>query len=1001
MLVSIIVVMIQECEVRCSSTSMVMKDDVGLIDAGSCRVRIFFVIAIFLLQFTWKNGLGQELIKDLNQSENPEVNEYAQAVDVDGSLFFNSFNDLWVTKGSTGTTIRLKRFTNLGQIVRVGSQIFFAAETDAGLELWKSNGTVVGTVMVKDIFPGPTGSVPEQLTAVGSNLYFVADHGISGREIWKSDGSTAGTFLVKDIIIGKGSSNPSFLTHSGGKLFFVANDAVHSYELWKSDGTSSGTSMVKDIVPLVKSGSFPKFLTDVNSVLFFTADDKISGRELWKSDGTASGTVLLRDIVAGGTATRMNNFVAVGNTLFFSADDKIHGEELWKSNGSTSGTLMVKDLTPGPGGSGSRGDFGHLMASFTDINGILYFSAYLKATYYFWKSDGTSDGTVPFYKPILDALMSPTLLANFTLLNDNVYFNDVARDQQYQEVFVSVYTMKEDTAGNISKISSLILWDFYDSRNQFLLHSGANLYMTGRKGIAAGYALFKSDGNTQAQLVVDAYSQKDQSGSPDLFTKIGNLIYFKTSFDYGLSYVLQSLWVTDGTKAGTRKLIELNLITEMAIVNNVLYFIGSSSNGYNIYRSDGTIQGTSSLKIPRPPDTYFLSRLNVFKGQVYYFWSRYSNEPESLWVKNETGIQQLGVFQNASGLVAAGNYLYFTSYTAEFGTELYKSDGTVIGTTLVEDIFPGGKSSSPTSLTSYKNYLFFSANDGTHGNELWRSNGSAAGTLMLKSLSATNSTNGRGGVQHFQIVNGQLFFTSDDFATSSLWKSDGTSAGTSQVSHIHRPLYLINGGTDLYFVTAFEDQFELWKNDDMMGSQIKLLESPTLINTYNGKFDYTTKNNVIYFANGSGLFQSDGSICGTFQVSVSLTDVFPISQLGSDLIFGGRNPSVGNELFKLAMGDIPNPCANRFLSDSDTINPTEFISIYPNPFTTDFTLRVNSAEGNSSVGVFDMKQNEKRTVESLTPNEVRSFGADWPPGHYLITVVTNGRKKYFRIVKRP
>ena len=53
--------------------------------------------------------------------------------------------------------------------------------------------------MVKDIDPGSSGSVPIDLTNVNGTLYFAANDGAHGEELWKSDGTAAGTVMVKDI----------------------------------------------------------------------------------------------------------------------------------------------------------------------------------------------------------------------------------------------------------------------------------------------------------------------------------------------------------------------------------------------------------------------------------------------------------------------------------------------------------------------------------------------------------------------------------------------------------------------------------------------------------------------------------------------------------------------------------------------------------------------------------------------------------------------------------
>ncbi len=90
---------------------------------------------------------------------------------------------------------------------------------------------------------------PGPYVVVNEITYFVPDTQAHGTELWRTDGTVEGTVLVKDIAPGAASSSPFLLTNVSGTLYFVANDGVTGNELWKSDGTPAGTTLVKDIVP--------------------------------------------------------------------------------------------------------------------------------------------------------------------------------------------------------------------------------------------------------------------------------------------------------------------------------------------------------------------------------------------------------------------------------------------------------------------------------------------------------------------------------------------------------------------------------------------------------------------------------------------------------------------------------------------------------------------------------------------------------------------------------
>jgi LPXTG-motif cell wall-anchored protein len=80
-----------------------------------------------------------------------------------------------------------------------------------------------------------------------------------------------------------------------------------------------------------------------------------------------------------------------------------------------------------------------------------------------------------------------------------------------------------------------------------------------------------------------------------------------------------------------------------------------------------------------------------------------------------------------TGMTVVGNTLFFVANDGINGPELWQSDGTESGTSLVADIWPGmpnnfdnGYRSSFWVLHAVDNSLFFFTDDGTHGVELWK-----------------------------------------------------------------------------------------------------------------------------------------------------------------------------------------------------------------------------------------------------------------------------------------
>ena len=128
-------------------------------------------------------------------------------------------------------------------------------------------------------------------------------------------------------------------------------------------------------------------------------------------------------------------------------------------------------------------------------------------------------------------------------------------------------------------------------------------------------------------------------------------------------------------------------------------------------------------------------------------------DPQLLLDINPTGNS------NAEQFVQVGTSTFFVANDGTNGRELWKSDGTEEGTTLVKDIQDGANGSYPRNLTNVGGTLFFSANDETNGYELWKSDGTEVGTTLVKDIrTGIFGSNPRSLAE----VGGALFFSADD-----------------------------------------------------------------------------------------------------------------------------------------------------------------------------------------------------------------------------------------------
>lgn len=423
-----------------------------------------------------------------------------------------------------------------------GSLIFFGNDPTFGFEIWKSDGTEVGTMMVTDTIPGPDSHIEGFLVGMnfaqlGNALFYSGGDLINGsRELWMTDGTASGTVLVKDVYPGPNQSNPVLQTTIGNTVFFSGFDGTNGRELWKSDGTEAGTELVKDINPGSAESDLRDF-TVFNGMLFFQADNGTNGAELWRSDGTAAGTVLVKDINLSGDGFFGDNDVltVVGDSLFFAATDGVNGIELWKSDGTGAGTVLVTDIVSG---SGSSDPF------FSgNLNGILLFGADDGVNgSELWRSDGTAAGT---------------------------------------------YLVKDVNGGGDSSVPSLFV-QLTSDQMIFAAMDGAHdreLWIT--DGTSVGTSLLKDVNNAG-------------SSNPTPMAVVEGVLFFEA--DDGIHG--DELWKTDGTTAGTVMVDDINpgpadglapLTQRFANVGGAFVFSAEGPSGWELYGVDSDDDALSDL----------------------------------------------------------------------------------------------------------------------------------------------------------------------------------------------------------------------------------------------------------------------------------------------------------------------------------------------------------------------------------------------------------------------
>ena len=351
-------------------------------------------------------------------------------IEYNGKLLFAGYDnnngmELWESDGSNAGTILLHTTNsasgsaNPRAFYKFNGLIYFSATgTNIGDELYSTDGTSSGLVSYPEIAIFSDSS-PRNFFTYNNNLVFVSlirDYNLInyGRELLSFDGSpwtgNAGVpIMIQDINAGAPSSTVDNFTELNGTLFFSADDGINGKEIWISNGQSSGTNIFLDINSGSNS-SDPANFTFFNNKIYFTADDGVNGRELWVTDGTVLGTQMVQDLFTGGSGNP-TELTVFNNFLIFTANNPSTGIEVFKMT-TTENITLLKNINLGTANSSPFG--------YTVFNNELYFAADNGSGIELWKSGGFPSNTnlLADINPLGESTPK-----DFTAYNGKLYFN--------------------------------------------------------------------------------------------------------------------------------------------------------------------------------------------------------------------------------------------------------------------------------------------------------------------------------------------------------------------------------------------------------------------------------------------------------------------------------------------------------------------------------------------------------------------------------------------------
>ena len=502
--------------------------------------------------------------------------------------------------------------SGIQQIVRSSNYTFFNAEdddpdTDRGL--YRTDGTGAGTIKLNLTFPGYVSTKAEKLTVLGDKVVFAVDNSNSYGEVWVSDGTQVNTIPLERFIPANYSTKLSRrivmdICQLNNEVLYAAKNNSDHLVLKKTDGTAAGITIVKDFgIFSSLDASFGLFRT-INGILYFNLYDGIKD-QLWRSDGTNAGTYMLKDF--GADQYVASSYMPAGGFFYWMIVKDGIGNVLWKSDGSVGGTGELKIM-----GNSGNNNYPQNVA----IGDTLYFTGLDANGMELWKTDGSATGTM--------------MVADINTGSGN------------------------SNPAALAVLDSVIYFSAFSA--------------------ATGNELWKYDrGNVS--LVKDIYPGA-ASGNPTGLAVSNSVILFSAVNDASGT----QLWITDGSEANTLRAAEINssgaAAPALITAGNPVYFIADDGiNGSELFSYDNS-KGINSFLLKAGAMDF--DGINDFAhGTNTDLPQSNANRTMEAWI-NPAGTQYGTIFNYGTAVTNQRSGLHYIGQKLFFISEGYTLQGNTI-----------------------------------------------------------------------------------------------------------------------------------------------------------------------------------------------------------------------------------------------------------------------------------------------------------------------------------